>query len=63
MNKHRPTEERVSWTTTSLNLIMDVYHDVDDLRISHTDREEGFVKGTIADAAKITNHLVQACQL
>ncbi len=37
MNKHRPTENRVKWTTVALNFFLPMWKDVDDLTIHHSD--------------------------
>lgn len=55
MNKDRPTLNRISWTTVGLNFFIDLQGDIDDLRISKNERDQGFAKGTLEDAAKLTH--------
>jgi hypothetical protein len=60
MNKRRPTLHRITWTTEGLNFFLDVQGDVDDLRISQSERESGFAKGTLEDAKKLTDIIIAA---
>jgi hypothetical protein len=59
MNKHRPTANRISWTTVGLNYFLEMQGDIDDLRITKNEREQGFARGTLEDAAKLTEMIVK----
>lgn len=59
MNKAKTTENRLSWTVPSLNHTMEIQHDIDNLRIEGDETEAGFVKHTLEDAYKITDHIKQ----
>jgi hypothetical protein len=75
MNKKRPTEKRISWTTLALNwflgshtlqnwivliyLNVGIFTDVDSLKISKKEQEEGFVKHTVEDADIMYKSVVQ----
>lgn len=52
MNKKRPTPHRVEWSSEALNEFMPVHSDIDNLRITKEEREEGFANGT-EDSANI----------
>ena len=58
MNKKRPTPDWVGWTTEALNFFLDFQEDIDNLRISKKDREEGFAAGTLRDANIICNQII-----
>ena len=58
MNKKRPTPDRVGWTTEALNFFLDFQEDIENLRISKKDREEGFAAGTLRDANIICNQII-----
>ena len=58
MNKKKPTPDRVGWTTEALNFFLDFQEDIDNLRISKKDREEGFAAGTLRDANIICNQII-----
>ncbi len=53
MNKHRPTLNRISWTTQALNFFMDIYDEIKQLKITKHDRSEGLVRGTAEDVDTI----------
>lgn len=59
MNKNRPTAGRVSWTTEALNFFLEFQEDIDNLRITKEDREQGFATGTMNDAMLIYNRIVE----
>jgi hypothetical protein len=54
MNKNRPTLHRICWTTLGLNFFLEFQGDIDDMRITKKEREQGFASGTLEDAAKLT---------
>ena len=58
MNKKRPTSDRVGWTTEALNFFLDFQEDIDNLRISKKDKEEGFAAGTLRNANIICNQII-----
>ena len=57
MNKNRPTARRVSWTTIALNFFLELYQDIEELRIRKKEREKGYAAGTLADADIIYNNV------
>ena len=55
MNSTRTTENHLTETAESLNIVMLIYADIQDLKISHKERALKFVQGTLADAQHITD--------
>jgi hypothetical protein len=58
MNKHRPTPERVSWTTTALNHFLVLYEDMMSLQITKEERNTEFADGTQQDAMLIYQQII-----
>lgn len=56
MNKNRVTANRV--TSEALNFFLEIHGDIDNLKISSTDREKGYAKRTLEDAELIYNNIV-----
>ncbi len=59
MNKHRPTLNRISWTTVALNFFLELQWDIDELRISKGERKQGFAEGTLEDAQKLLQNIIK----
>ena len=57
MNSTRTTEDRIEWTSESLNLVLPLISDIQDLQIQKRQQEVFFVKGTLEDATKMKDHL------
>ena len=58
MNKGRTTMERIKWTTPSLNELLPIQHDLEELQVHKKEKQEHFVSGTLNDVQKLYNHIV-----
>lgn len=57
MNGPTVSEQRLDWTTVSLNTTLPVQKSIQDLRIRSKDQEETYVTGTLDAARKICHFL------
>ena len=50
--------ERIKWTTPSLNELLPIQHDLEELQVHKKEKQEHFVSGTLNDVQKLYNHIV-----
>lgn len=53
INGHSPTDHRISWTTVGLNIFLEIFRDIYNLRIGKRDVGVKYMMGTLQDVNKL----------
>ena len=57
MNRSHPSEERIGWTTPTLNFTLPIFQSLKQMVISHRDSTKKYQKDTVSDSELIFNFI------